>query len=353
MRKRLRIGRPASYAHPVKPPARQRAFIALLVGLLVPLALTTSPAASAEEEPAPVDDPTSVAPAGPLLDSPERGRTAIRELGDQLDVAAARNDLGAAELRTLLRTDESVWIDPEGMLYYVDPAPRPTPDAGETPAAAAPLSETFELHSNPGASRTILLDFDGAEVTGTGWNALPLNVTPGSHPAWDPAGDGPSFSDGERAKVQQVWAMVAEDYAPFDVDVTTQDPGTAGLVRSSSSDTVYGTRVLVTPSDDPFAKICSLGCGGVAYISVFDDVGTYHQPAWVFPQGWATTPRTSPRRPPTRRATTSASPTTAPMRRATTPGTGRGRRSWESATTGRWCSGAGAPTSVPTTSRTT
>ena len=148
--------------------------------------------------------------------------------------------------------------------------------------------------------------------------------------------------------------MVAEDYAPFDVDVTTEDPGTAGLVRSSSGDTVYGTRVLVTPSDDPFAKICARGCGGVAYIGVFDRcrVRTTSPPG-CFRRRWATTPRTSPRRPPTRRATTSASTTTAPLRWATTPGTGSGRRSWASATTARWCSGARAPTPAPTTSRTT
>ena len=84
--------------------------------------------------------------------------------------------------------------------------------------------------------------------------------------------------------VQEVWAIVAEDYAPFDVDVTTADPGYDGLVRTGSLDTTYGTRVLVSPSDDAFSKICNSGCGGVAYLDVYDEVGTYYQPAWVFPQ---------------------------------------------------------------------
>ena len=150
-------------------------------------------------------------------------------------------------------------------------------------AQQAPLSETFSLHSNPGANLTILLDFDGAYVAGTVWNTE-AGVTPATHPAWDPAGDGPAFNDTERRMVQQVWAMVAEDYAPFDVDVTTEDRGADALVRSSSGDSVYGTRVLITPSDDPFAKICDRGCGGVAYIDVFDAVGSPYQPAWVFPQ---------------------------------------------------------------------
>ena len=261
----------------------------LLAVLLVPVALTATPTASAEES-ARAADATSLAAVEPVLESPRHGRTAIRRLGDQLAVAAARNDLRPVELRTLLRTDETAWVDPRGTLYYVDPAPDRTAGAGQTSAAVAPLAETFQLHSNPGASLTILLDVDGAEVSGTWWNSQ-SNVTAANHPAWDPADDGPSFSDGERAMVQEVWAMVAEDYAPFDVDVTTEDPGEAGLVRSSTSDTAYGTRVLVTPSDDPFTQICSRSCGGVAYVGVFDNVGTSAQPAWVFPQALGDDPK--------------------------------------------------------------
>ena len=191
-------------------------------------------------------------------------------------------------------------------------------------------------------------------MTGTGWNACRSNVTPGSHPAWDPAGDGPSFSDGERAKVQQVWAMVAEDYAPFDVDVTTQDPGTAGLVRSSSSDTVYGTRVLVTPSDDPFAKICTGAAAASPTSASSTASGTYYQPAWVFPQALGNDPKNIAE------AAAHEAGHNLGLDHDGTAAAGllhrarrRGRPSWESATTGRWCSGAGAPTWAPTTSRTT
>jgi hypothetical protein len=146
-----------------------------------------------------------------------------------------------------------------------------------------PLAQTFSLHSNPDSSLKIFLDVDGADVSGTSWNSS-YGVLAGAHPAWDPAGNGPSFTDSELLAVQEVWAIVAEDYAPFGVDVTTQDPGQAGLVRSSTSDTAYGTRVLITPSTDAHSKICGSGCGGVAYLSVFNRVGSTLQPAWVFPQ---------------------------------------------------------------------
>ncbi|MGB0099766.1 MAG: fibronectin type III domain-containing protein [Nocardioides sp.] len=251
-----------------------------------PLVVPASATASAPPSAIAADDAT-IASADPLLDEPQNGRRAITKLGDQLPLAAARNDIRPQELRSLLRSDQTAWVDQTGAIRYVEPAL--DPGAGDRAAGAgqlAPLDETFVLHSNPGADLTILLDFDGAAVTGTAWNDAD-GVTPGTHPAWDPAGDGSSFSDSERIQIQQIWSMVAEDFAPFEVDVTTEDPGQAGIERSSSGDAVYGTRVLISPSDDAHLKICNRSCGGVAYLSVFDGVGSYYQPAWVFPQALA------------------------------------------------------------------
>lgn len=254
--------------------------LALVVGFAT---LAASPS-SASAAPTVDANQTAVGPTEPLLDKPHKGTKAVDALGDDLAVAADRNDLRPAELRSLLRTDDAAWIDTEGLIFYVDPAPSVSvPDEQQPPVPAAPLSDTFALHSNPGANLTILLDFDGATVSGTAWNSQ-SGVASGAHPAWDPASDGPSFSSSERQQVQQVWAMVAEDYAPFDVDVTTQDSGADRIIRSSSADNTYGTRVLISPSDDPFAKICARNCGGVAYLDAFAQVGGYAQPAWVFPQ---------------------------------------------------------------------
>lgn len=233
-----------------------------------------------------VDSTDHVSRGESLLGGPLRGAQAIRQLGDHLPTAAARNDLRPAQLRRLLIEDRTVWLDAEGRAHFVEPAAAPSSLTSTiTSDAFAPFSETFLLHSNPGASRTILLDFDGGDVSGTAWNeSTGYGVTPGSHPAWDPAGDGQAFSDSEKQLVQEAWAVVAEDYAPFEVDVTTEDPGARAMVRDSPSDPTYGTRVLITPSEDPFAKICNSSCGGVAFLSVFDRVGSYTQPAWVFPQ---------------------------------------------------------------------
>ena len=239
--------------------------------------------------PVPATDQITIAAAEPLLDAPEQGERALRDLDDQLATAAARNDLRPAELRTLLRADENAWVDTDGLVHFIDPGVQSPPsdtDAPElTASAAAPLAETFTLHSNPDADLKILLDFDGSQVADTAWNtSTGYDVTPGDHPAWDPARDGATFSAGELRTIQQVWAMVAEDYAPFNVDVTTHDPGEEAMVRTSESDASYGVRVLITPSADAHAKICAQECGGVAYLNVFDRIGSFAQPAWVFPQ---------------------------------------------------------------------
>ncbi len=105
----------------------------------------------------------------------------------------------------------------------------------------------------------------------------------GTYGGFDRDGNPATFSTAEHGYVQEVWREVTETYAPYDVDVTTQDPGLAGITRSSSSDTTYGTHVLVTSDPAPRADICG-SCLGVAWVGTFDniDAGGYYQPAWVF-----------------------------------------------------------------------
>ena len=92
-----------------------------------------------------------------------------------------------------------------------------------------------------------------------------------------------------------MWRRVAEDFAPFDVDVTTEDPGYAAVNRADLADTTFGTTLLVTNSVSNcangrtlYASLCPGGCGGLAYVGVFDDPGPdhdYFQPAIVFQNG--------------------------------------------------------------------
>ena len=45
--------------------------------------------------------------------------------------------------------------------------------------------------------------------------------------------------------IYDIWRMVAEDFAAFDVDVTTEAPTYAALVKSSEADMEYGKRVVI------------------------------------------------------------------------------------------------------------
>lgn len=88
----------------------------------------------------------------------------------------------------------------------------------ETGGAVSPLSSIPALHSNLGASASLFLDFDGHFEPV--WGSY-TNVTT---PAYDFDGDALTFSDAELANIQSVWERVAEDFAPFNIDVTTVQP---------------------------------------------------------------------------------------------------------------------------------
>lgn len=151
------------------------------------------------------------------------------------------------------------------------------------PLIGAALSDTFTLHSRPGASRSIFLDFNGGSLLSS--NSWLLNgLTSLVYPGWS-LDSSTAFSSSELTIIQEVWARIAEDYAPFDIDVTTQEPAAGGLWRSGSTDTTYGTRIAFTGGTLVQSGVCGGPCGGIAWIGTFDSVtkGETRSPAWVFP----------------------------------------------------------------------
>jgi PKD repeat protein len=234
----------------------------------------------------------------PRISLPERqanGPRAAALLGARLPEVAAWYRRSPDEFRAMLLNDRHLRVDRRGRLFVVDqmlppagarstPAAAPVTIAGTGGAAASlldgslqPLDQTFQLHSRPGARRTIYLNFKGATLTGTAWNDTTGVATINALP-FDLDGLPYSFSTTELQRIQYIWQRVAEDYAPFDVDVTTEAPAPAALTRTDSSDTVFGTTVLITSS----RGVYSCNCGGIAYVGAFDDVGDYYKPALVF-----------------------------------------------------------------------
>jgi Ca2+-binding RTX toxin-like protein len=81
--------------------------------------------------------------------------------------------------------------------------------------------------SNPGASRSVYLDFNGHSETFTTHVTEFLGVVISSEsmtavtPRFDLDGQPAGFSPGELDAIHEIWRYIAEDYAPFDVNVTT------------------------------------------------------------------------------------------------------------------------------------
>ncbi|MCB1014037.1 MAG: carboxypeptidase regulatory-like domain-containing protein [Acidimicrobiales bacterium] len=242
-------------------------------GIAVALAaLLAMPAALAQTGPG-ADPATEPAPAA-------HGMQAVEQLGPRLDDVARDYGISEKRLESLLLTDPTLAVDPDGELLYVDePAPGegagPAPEVDPGPEPAPPTDDAvFELHSLPGASHVIYLDFDGSTTTGTSWNSS-SGIDPIVSPPYDLDGSPDSWSATELSRIGLVWAYVAEDFAPFAVDVTTEEPPVADLRRSGAGDARWGVRVVVT--DDTWADC---GCGGHAYIGSFDDATD--EPVFVY-----------------------------------------------------------------------
>ena len=128
----------------------------------------------------------------------------------------------------------------------------PLPDDGalpETPGTASfDLAETYLLHSNPGGTKTIYLDFDGHTTVGTSWNSAYTGGDPIVTPEFNFEGYDTSTTEGEMIRIQEIWEQVAEDFAPFDVDVTTEEPADLNdLIRdwSDPADERWGVRAVL------------------------------------------------------------------------------------------------------------
>jgi hypothetical protein len=73
--------------------------------------------------------------------------------------------------------------------------------------------------SFPGVHTKVFLDFDG------GFTDTYAGKTPGVTPPYSIDADTVNFSAEELANIEKIWQSVAEKYSPFNVNVTTVDPG--------------------------------------------------------------------------------------------------------------------------------
>lgn len=174
--------------------------------------------------------------------------------------------------------------DGDGGIFFVcPPAPSDLPaDAGvsEPPVVAAaalpvsPFPASLIFHSRPGATNVLFINFSGETVTGTDWNTT-VGRTSIPAVAFSQDSDLTTFSDQEQLSIRRIWQRMAEDYAPFNIDVTTERP---------ASFTTRTAMALITRQTDALGNLNPYNTsGGVAYVNVFA-TSTYAKarPAWIY-----------------------------------------------------------------------
>lgn len=130
--------------------------------------------------------------------------------------------------------------------------------------ASLPLSSIPALSSLPGAFAKIYLDFNGD--TTTNWGTYHPNTTP----AFDTDGDASTFSSSELSAINEIWSRIAEKYSPFNVDVTTIDPGNANNLQT--------LRVVIGGNGSWFGP----PAGGIAYVDSFSSPNPVTGTNYVF-----------------------------------------------------------------------
>lgn len=163
-------------------------------------------------------------------------------------------------------------VGSRGDVFFEDPAFEADGEIEEiVPPAEITEANALLLHSKPGAANILYLDFDGHDVTGTIWNQnagqTVLNMRPYSTDS-----DYYNFSTTEVDRIAESWRRVAEDFGPFDIDVTTQEPASFG--------SNVGHILITQKQDDDGNFIYNCSCGGVAYYNGFGS--TYLSPGLVF-----------------------------------------------------------------------
>ena len=132
------------------------------------------------------------------------------------------------------------------------------------------LANVTSLQSRPGAPKVLYIDYMAGSVSGTAWN-IGNNAPPIiNYENYTYDNDASTFSLIDLQSMYAGWAETAEDYAPFDVNVTTD------LAVYNAATHLNKSKIISTSTD-------WFQAGGVAYVDVFglrnDD---FYNIGWTF-----------------------------------------------------------------------
>lgn len=224
----------------------------------------------------------------------ERGRAALAALQKTGRIAewSAGYGMSRGDVEAMFNRDPRAYVDKRGALKFVEHidfnfATPPTLNSN-TPSQTTVPTDVFALHSRPNSPRKLYLDFNGHVTQGTAWNDS-YGVASINSPAFDLDGFPGTFSTAERQAIFGIWQRVKEDFSPFDIDVTTEEPPADQMTRSNAQDNTFGMRVVITRDFTPGTAEGACQCGGFAYVGVYSADSEYYKPAFVFYDNLAST----------------------------------------------------------------
>jgi PKD repeat protein len=150
---------------------------------------------------------------------------------ERLQIAGAKVGRSLAEVKAMVARDSSLHVSADNQLLYIckytptakvnghgpmlkiQTGPNTSTYTGPPPAVNA--TTAFQLHSRPGATRVLYLDFIGNI-------SRFVNVT--NTPPFQLAGTSSPTAQANLDAIRDIWVHVAEDFAAWDIDVTTAAP---------------------------------------------------------------------------------------------------------------------------------
>lgn len=191
------------------------------------------------------------------------------ESGQVLQVAGVQDDILSANINQVLRSG-TYYLEVSNRGEYGNLGRYTVTISGvdNLPSFANPIA----LESKPNAPVSVFLAFNGGFLT----DGSPLlgnrafGVGQRGISPYDSNGDLFTFTQTELDEMTQIWARVAEDFAPFDVNVTT--------VRPANLNDREAMQIIIGDDGDIYGDPTS---PGVALLGAFSDIQLPNT-AWVF-----------------------------------------------------------------------
>ena len=163
---------------------------------------------------------------------------AVEATDERMSIAAGKIGWSLAKAKEAAAKDRDLHVSADNRLFYACKFVAPV---GSLPGAASAIqtgpdtstytgtpptvtaTSAFQLHSRPGASRVLYLDFNGhtTPAGAGGWRGTAI-VTP----AFQLSGTASPTDQLNLNAIRDIWLHVAEDFSAWDIDVTTEQPPT-------------------------------------------------------------------------------------------------------------------------------